>query len=215
MSSHYYVGLDLGQAQDFTAVAIAERLDPPAGSRHAIYHLRHLERFPLRTSYPTVVARVDGMISVPPLKGASRLIVDATGVGAAVVDLLRDARLGPVAVTITGRDTATKDERGGWRVPKRDLVGVLQVLLQSGRLKIARDLPEAETLQRELLAFQVKISVSTAHDSYGSWREGAHDDLVLATALACWYGEAHPVLPMGEIVTSGRRPLMDSRLDLL
>jgi hypothetical protein len=23
-------------------------------------------------------------------------------------------------------------------------------------------------------------------DSYGCWREGAHDDLVLAVALACW-----------------------------
>jgi hypothetical protein len=30
---------------------------------------------------------------------------------------------------------------------------------------------------------------SHAHDIYGAWREGAHDDLVLATALACWYGE--------------------------
>ena len=27
------------------------------------------------------------------------------------------------------------------------------------------------------------------HDTYGAWREGVHDDLVLATALACWYAE--------------------------
>jgi hypothetical protein len=25
--------------------------------------------------------------------------------------------------------------------------------------------------------------------SYGSWREGSHDDLVLAVAVAAWYGE--------------------------
>jgi hypothetical protein len=81
-----------------------------------------------------------------------------------------------------------RGEGGGWRVPKRDLVAVLQVLLQTGRLKIASALPDADTLQRELLAFEVKIT-SAANDTYGAWREGAHDDLVLAVALACWRGE--------------------------
>jgi hypothetical protein len=46
-------------------------------------------------------------------------------------------------------------------------------------------LPEAVTLTRELESFQVKITES-AHDTYGAWREGAHDDLVLAVALALW-----------------------------
>jgi len=35
----------------------------------------------------------------------------------------------------------------------------------------------------------VKIDPRTAHDSYSHWREGDHDDLVLATALACWFRE--------------------------
>lgn len=51
--------------------------------------------------------------------------------------------------------------------------------------------PEARLLVEELLNFKVKINVKTAHDSYEAWREGIHDDLVLATALACWYGERH------------------------
>ncbi len=75
-----------------------------------------------------------------------------------------------------------------------DLVSVVQVLLQSERLKIARALPEAQTLTSELLAFKVSISL-TGHDSYGNdvgpWRENPHDDLVLAVALACWYGEKY------------------------
>ena len=41
---------------------------------------------------------------------------------------------------------------------------------------------------RELAQFKVKINISTGHDSYEAWREGDHDDLVLAVALACWYG---------------------------
>ena len=84
-------------------------------------------------------------------------------------------------------DAAVSRESGGYRVPKRDLVSAAQVLLQSGRLKIASGLPEAETLKRELLNFRVKIDPKTAHDSYDHWRENEHDDLVLATALACWF----------------------------
>ncbi len=120
---------------------------------------------------------------------AQRLIVDATGVGRPVVDRLRRERLPGTLldVTITGGDTATH-QGSSWRVPKRELVSVAQVLLQSGRLKIAEALPDTAVLTRERLNFQVKIN-DLAHDSYGAWREGTHDDLVLAVALACWAAE--------------------------
>ncbi len=87
----------------------------------------------------------------------------------------------------------TKNDSSGddYRVPKRDLVSTLQVLFQAGRLKVAGDLPEARTLTEELLNFKVTINAKTAHDSYESWREGIHDDLVLAVALACWHAEKH------------------------
>ena len=50
------------------------------------------------------------------------------------------------------------------------------------------DLPETPTLTAELAGFQMKVTAA-GHDQYGAWREGAHDDLVLAVALAVWYGE--------------------------
>ncbi len=114
------------------------------------------------------------------------LAVDATGVGAPVIDLFKrermNARLEPIQ--ITGGSEATK-ENGTNRVPKRDLVSTVQVYLQNQRLKIAEQLPEAETLIRELQNFQMRITDS-ANDTYGSWRTGSHDDLVLAAALALW-----------------------------
>ena len=91
-------------------------------------------------------------------------------------------------IQITGGDAVTYD-KGLRRVPKRDLVSAARVAFQAGRLKIAATLPHAETLTRELQTYQVKISLDTAHDSYGAWREGAHDDLVLALCLALWTGE--------------------------
>ncbi|MBI3977167.1 MAG: hypothetical protein HY331_03170 [Chloroflexi bacterium] len=182
----YLLGVDLGQAQDFTALAIAEtaQADPPR-----TYLVRHLQRWPLGTTYPAIVEDLRAMLGQSPLAGRSVLVVDGTGVGRAVVDLLRSARLGAplLPITITGGNVVTTD--GAQRnVPKRDLVGVLQVLLHTRRLLIGQDLPEARTLVGELLGFQVKIT-DAGRDTYGAWREGAHDDLVLALAVACWLGE--------------------------
>ncbi len=124
-----------------------------------------------------------------PNKAKTQCIVDATGVGRPVVDMLREAKVKPLAaVTITGGETVTRDGKD-YRVPKRDLVSMLQVLLQNDWLKIAEGLPLAQVLVREMQNFRVKISLSTGHDE--AWREGDHDDLVLAVALACWYAKTH------------------------
>jgi hypothetical protein len=72
-------------------------------------------------------------------------------------------------------------------VPKRNLVSTVQVYLQGKRLKIASRLDLADTLTRELQNFQVKIT-DAANDTYGAWREGSHDDLVLSASLALWAG---------------------------
>ncbi|HAA80523.1 MAG TPA: hypothetical protein DCE09_02670, partial [Thermoanaerobacter sp.] len=68
-------------------------------------------------------------------------------------------------------------------------------LFQEGRIKVAKELKLSSILVEELLNFKVKIDIKTAHDSYEAWREGVHDDLVLATALACWYAENQPPMP--------------------
>ena len=72
-------------------------------------------------------------------------------------------------------------------MPKVELVSCLQILLQGRRLRVARNLPEAQVLARELQNFRVKVTLA-ATDA-GVWRENKHDDLVLAVALACWQAE--------------------------
>ena len=112
-------------------------------------------------------------------------MVDNTGVGVAVTDLLKGKRLRFTPVTITGGDTAHR-VKGNWRVPKRDLVAALEVPFHTGELRVAEGLTLWSALREELLNFRRKINLKTAHDSYEHWRETDHDDLVLATALACW-----------------------------
>jgi hypothetical protein len=118
----------------------------------------------------------------------SQLVVDATGVGAPVVDMFKRAKVRPIAVTITWGFEVTRVSGREFRVPKRDLVSTLRLLLDDGRLHIAESLPDSSVLVDELLNFRLKISRG-GHDTYEPWREGEHDDLVLATALAVWYGE--------------------------
>ena len=222
----YAVGVDLGQVQDHTAIAVVglderylaacqareeayERLSRARQNPHLdeielriiereiddeagpmpepVYEVRHLERLPLGTSYPEVVGRVRALLNTPPLADDCALAVDATGVGMAVTDMLRKAGLYFDSVTITSGDRETR-EGSQWRVPKRDLISACQVLLQQRRLKIAASLPEAKTLTEELLNFRYKIT-QASNLTYESWREGTHDDLVLALSLAVWEAE--------------------------
>jgi len=118
----YITGLDLGQAADFTALAVLEQslgpdwLRPERKVRH--YAVRHLQRFPLGTPYTTVCTRMSAMFADRPLAG-STLAVDQTGVGRPVVDMMKRSRINAriVPVTITGGHRATPGE-AGWLVPK-------------------------------------------------------------------------------------------------
>jgi hypothetical protein len=175
--SRFHVGLDLGQASDYTAIAVVEE----AGDD---LYVRHLERF-RHTLYPDVAHRVEALLDSPQLKGNADLVIDATGVGPAVTDIFSKRGRSFKAVKIHGGDTETREE-GTYRVPKRNLVSALQAAMQTGTLKIASSLELAELLREELLNFRIKINIATGHDSYENWREGDHDDLVLAAAMAVW-----------------------------
>ena len=185
MNPWHVVGLDLGQSADYSALAILESTAGPS-PRHAV---THLHCWPLGTRYTQVVDDVRKLCSAPPLSSPA-LVVDGTGVGAAVCDLFHQADLpGRVLpVVITAGNRASADESGRLLVPKKELVSVLQVLLQSRRLVIARGLPLAETLGRELANFRVKVSAS-GNEGFEAWRERDHDDIVLAVGLAAWVAE--------------------------
>jgi len=193
-AEEYFVGVDLGQARDYTAIAIVQRVtqrvltDEEEVHTTIQYHLRHLERVELGTRYPAIIARVLDLLSRSPLSEESPLVVDRTGVGAAVVDMFTAAGADPQAITIHGGDTVVR-ERRHHRVPKRDLVGTLIAIHQSGRLQTAAGLTLFPTLVNELVNFQLKVNIATGHDSYEAWRASVHDDLVLAVAMAIWFAE--------------------------
>src|SRR5918995_1113460 len=170
----YFVGLDLGQSADFTALAVVQTAYERSerGALVKRLHLRHLERYPLRTPYTTIA---DGVVAVMRSEALNtdeydpkrhriakpkvELLVDKTGVGRGVTDILKERGLRFTGIVIHGGET-THNTDGSYHVPKKDLVAALEVPFDKGTLKIAEGL--------EL------------------WRDSDHDDLVLAVAMACW-----------------------------
>jgi hypothetical protein len=220
LTTRQVLGLDLGRQADPSALARLEwtvpvlrpgapaiRLPRPA------YRVPTLKRWQLGTPYTTIVSGLVAYLEKPPLAAARpAVVIDATGVGAAVCDAvkqeIRKAKLDVVlvAVTITAGSAVTDAGGGWWRVAKKQLASVLQVVLGSRRLLVAPGLREAPELVHELETFSVKIT-DAGNESYESWREGDKDDLVLAVALAAWWAER----VSGGWAGSGRPRVVEAR----
>jgi hypothetical protein len=158
--------------------------------------LRHMERYEFGTPYPEIIEHVIRLLTRHPVRAHldhTRLLVDATGVGRPVVDSFRARGVHPISILIHGGERVTQEVAVPGdiilRVPKRDLVGAVQTLLQNQRLRIAERMALSDVLRKELLNFRVKVDPKTAHDTYSHWREADHDNLVLAVACAAWYRE--------------------------
>ena len=222
--SSYFVGLDLAQSADFTALAVLERHTmTPVGTplSRPLYRVRHLMRFPLHTPYPLIVSQVGQLLAMPerpgsnvqPLKGCT-LGIDATGVGKPVCDMFRAARLPCrlAAVTITGGQNVHQ-EGDSYSVPKKDLVSVLEVLIQSKRLKWDKGTTEGQLLLDEAAKFRAKVNIATGNESFESWRARDHDDLVLAVAIAAWLAErTQPPSGSRPFAGGGMPPVMPGTL---
>ncbi len=189
----YFVGVDLGQSHDYSTMAVIERKELRgewdagvwAWKKEVALRLRHVERMDLGTPYPRVVERITEVTRSRELAGRCTLVVDGTGVGRPVVDLLRAARPGCTIMAVTATGGMQETSEGGYYcVPKRDLIVGLQVYLQCGELELAAGLRHGTELMEEMAGMQVQVS-DAGREQYGA-RGPGHDDLVFAVALGCW-----------------------------
>jgi hypothetical protein len=101
----------------------------------AIFQVGHLERVPLGTPYPGIVAHVARLLDKLP--AGTELVIDFTGVGRPIFEMFTFAGISPVGVLITGGATEARDG-SICMVPKLNLISRLQALLHERRLKILR-----------------------------------------------------------------------------
>ncbi len=193
---HYIMGVSIGTMSQPTAIAIIEQETRVRGNweiEETGLRLRHLERISLDMRYPAMVDHIDGLINKLKEHEQSNdtdLIIDVTGTGSSVGKLIKASGLKPISVTITAGSGETEPEHKEWRVSKSELVGGLQVALQSDRLEMAADLELVPTLVKELQSFKMRAPTINDNDPE-SWREGQFDDLVFAVSLALWRTTKH------------------------
>lgn len=192
-SRHYVVGVDLGQSQDHSVVAVVEIV----GRRpHEEHHLVHYQQMPLGGHYSeladhlVLLRRKLGGELISTERGAYReakvdFVVDATGLGQVVLEMLEAQGLAPVGITITGGERFHRNGRH-FSVPKKDIADTIQVDLEQRRLRIVPGLPHAGVLLDEARSFVRTVTRTTGHETFEATR-GKHDDMILALGLALWY----------------------------
>ena len=202
-SSRRWLSVDLGQAVDWTAICggetiVHEQVTLQRGPferefsearrcRIAHHTIGFLHRPKIGTSYPAIVQQVSSLLGE---MGGGDLVIDQTGVGRPVGDMMRTAGLHPICVTITGGMEANQISSVEAHVPKLVLATTVQAVAQSGRLRIADTLPLRDVVTAELTAFSTKQRAS-GYVGFEA-RDGQHDDLVLAIAIGVWWQENRP-----------------------
>ena len=194
MPPHFFVGLDLGQQTDPTAIAVLERTAIQTGFDRVnwvpveqdVYHLRHLERLPLKTPYAAVVEHVREILQ--PLAPRATLVVDATGIGGPIVEMLKAARLPGtlIPVIITSGDRETRHPRAEEEPDRRPPDHV-----RAGRAEDRREPRGNQTLRPGTL-HHASQNHPSARETFSPAKSTAHDDLVLAAALAAWKAKQKP-----------------------
>jgi hypothetical protein len=193
------IAADLGQARDYTAISVIERVAPDrfeCGYLHRFRPRRYQEVVTVLARMVTHERRTVQITTDEPYpktyitRAPVVLAVDYTGCGRPVCDLIEEARLDCEKRYITIHGGNTVAHAGSyWNIPKRDLMSRLNVLLENEQLIIAEGLPLTATFLAEMKSIRIKLSAS-GHDSYAAgedWRSEKHDDLVLSLAMGAYF----------------------------
>jgi hypothetical protein len=192
----FLVGLSVGQGLQPTGVAVLERLMPSGPSRSRNYVCCYLRRYrPPDTAYPSLVSKMKEMLRDAPLKDSDLIVEVGPGIRA-VQRLLQKhrlpARIHGVEIKASAEDGYVE---GLWRVTKASMIETTRQVLQEDRLvfddqmplKVIATTPSAQTIYHALATYPYNKS-PLANEAFAA-RDGADDDLILAVALACWFGE--------------------------
>lgn len=206
----WLLSLDCGKQHDYSvlgAIECSQRIyDPNLGKegekrlqrylkRHPVkimnmYVLRGLTQFDLGTDYDKVTNEVAHKYNNAELMGEVTVLVDAGGVGLAVMDMLRAKGVPPLGIMLKGSGEATMTN-GIYHVSKEEVVLSLVVAFQSRRLVIIDtllDRSDGKQLVKQLDGFQMKPPNARGHRALEAGKEEVHDDMVMMLAQAIWFG---------------------------
>ena len=133
------------------------------------------------------------------------MVVDSTGIGSAIVEMLRKRRLNPIPIWYTssgsvkeiytpmGQIFSSQHTLGSARalkeihVPKADLVSSGMVLMQQGRLRITEGVKHIQRITTQLDRFKRFVDERTRRVTYEAESEAVHDEDVVCYLMAAWW----------------------------
>lgn len=176
-------GLDVGRRHDRSALVRLCQA-PEVGQSGAACRFSRIKDVRLGHGPLPVQAR----ILVPLLRPCLLTAVDATGLGLGLAELLAEAGLPVLHVTIVRGWDVVSLEPGRCTAGKAWLVGRVNAALSERQLRCDPSAAGAETLRSELSTVipKWKRSGAVAYEA-----SAGHDDTVLALALALLAGDVH------------------------
>ena len=173
-AGQHIVSLSLGTVAEPSAVAVIDpRTEFEKRDRENYFNVTWLERFPAGRPIPTIVARVEELMSDKRLAKNCHLLLDITSTGEAPLRVFESRGLYPESVDLTNTGSEV-----------RDVIGAAQVVLQTNRLQVASGLELASTLVGDLQSFDPKLAGRGL-----DLRGGRNSDLVLALSVALWWAD--------------------------
>lgn len=194
----YIVGVDLGRDTDPTAIVVGEDEGVPVGitkqdggggfleekAINRFLRVVYIEQIPLKTNYIDIARRLAAITNHSLLAMRAEMYIDATGVGRAVMDILRNEQIKATGITITSG--ATESVIGDrLAVPKVAIIDSAISLLHQGRISFAGGLDFADVMAMQLQQFKMKRR-DNGGVSYENSTDAVHDDLVIALGLVSW-----------------------------
>jgi len=152
-------GIDVATRMDYTALITLEKIE-------SNYIIRQAKRW-RGQNYTQICNEITQFI-----KGDT--IIDATGVGYAVAEML-PAPL--IKVWLTGGEKTSFDGQM-WKVPQVQLISDLVLKIEQEQIKIPSNLSLKDNILHELNVLKQGKKFEA--------KQGEHDDLVFALALALW-----------------------------
>ncbi|MFZ7093722.1 hypothetical protein [Primorskyibacter sp. 2E233] len=186
----YFVGADLGQANDFSsAVVVKDQQLPIAdGSRVKLGPRERTVVFADKfrgVSYVDVVDYLIRLRNAPPFGGKSELVIDGTSIGRVVSDMLHEQSVDHTAITMTGGQEWRRAGRY-CNVSKTLMIENLAVLFASGDLKFAHDLAMRKEIEEDLASFTTQTTAAGNQIITQSRNVSGHGDTGIALIVAAF-----------------------------
>lgn len=242
----FVVTADIARRRDYFNIHVS-KLAPQVlpgsqylGTEERVVHMLktvHIEKYQGIT-YEESVDRLETIMRHADLSRNSDLLVDGTGVGDSVIELIRKRGLNPMPIIFTGagqvreivapagavfKTAAGQPELSRLaivkeiHVPKEDLVHAGVLLMEERRIQVVPTLYWAADFKAQLVAFRGKVNERTKKTSYNAATEADHDDEVVCYLMAAWWMtravklsqvREGPIRP-GPLETRPHRPFME------